>query len=556
MKLRTHSKVVFGALILSVLAGCGGAVEDGTNTTDGELRRIDDGEVPDPPELEPPPPPAPRPPPIDPDAPIARGAGWAEYKVAGAYRDLETGVEKTLADQHVVIVRGMSGVTASPLSAVAKNALMADVTAAASATSTPESSLVYVVHKDTANQLTAGPNGGVAYLGGCSDSYRNYDADKGYSKTGALDKSFSEAGFVGKLKVNASSSGNAKATVRLKVKRGGLFGACVPYAVAFVNVRLQGTATALADVEATGNWRDKWEYSTTIAKPGLGDYYFTIGPVPVRLGFNLPIEAGVSADGFVAATVKGQARADGSFDYTCTTGGCSGNKSFSAGFTPSGDPVAFVSGRIQVKPWVQGALRLFLYSDSIAYGQVGIRPGVDLDVMGYAGNNCGDANGDGTNEWVAGTSLETAFRLDLTAKAYALGGDWETSYDILRRRLSFSTSSSSENTPWSPMLRVSSTNLTTATVTAGSRPCWPYTDALNYQLAWGDGVTETATRAPGTHSFTHTFPSRGTFPVTLSLVSDAQGRSINSSFTNNVYVSGLPGLIAGGVVGGVLTANP
>ncbi len=143
MKLRTHSKVVFGSLILAVLAGCGGRAEEGTNTTDGELRRIDDGEVPDPPEPERPPAPAPRPPPpVDPDAPIARGAGWAEYKVAGAYRDLDTGVEKTLADQHVVIVRGMSGVVASPLSAVAKNALMADVTAAASGTGTPESSLV------------------------------------------------------------------------------------------------------------------------------------------------------------------------------------------------------------------------------------------------------------------------------------------------------------------------------------------------------------------------------------------------------------------------------
>jgi hypothetical protein len=61
-------------------------------------------------------------------------------------------------------------------------------------------------------------------------------------------------------------------------------------------------------------------------------------------------------------------------------------------------------------------------------------------------------------------------------------------------------------------LRVSNVTGATATIVAGSRPCWPYTDAMNYQIAWGDGAIEPATRAPGTHSFAHTFPSRGTCP--------------------------------------------
>ena len=71
--------------------------------------------------------------------------------------------------------------------------------------------------------------------------------------------------------------------------------------------------------------------------------------------------------------------------------------------------------------------------------------------------------------------------------------------------------------------------------------------------AWGGRGYRTGHAITRHHSFTHTFPSRGTFPITLSHVSDAQDRSIDSSFTNNVYVSGLPGLVGGG---GVLTANP
>jgi hypothetical protein len=526
---------------MMLATACGGAVEDDSGSSQSALRNMD-GELPD---IEPPTggggvPKAP--PPIDKtgtDRVVAQGSGWTEYKVNGAYRDADTGVDKMLAEQSVLVVRGLQGVSSAPLSAVAKNALNAEVVAAATATAAPTDDMVYFVHRETADKLgTPSPSGAVA-LAGCSDYYKNYTVDKGYSKSGSLDKSFNSSEFVGTFKVAASSSGSAAATLRLKVKRGGILGVCVPYAVGFVNVRLQGQASALADVESTGNFRKEWNYSTTIAKPDLGSFPFLIGPVPVRIGFNLPIEAGVSANGFVATTVKGQAQANGSFDYTCTSGGCSGTKSFTAGFTPSGTPTGFVSGRILVKPWVQAGLRVYLYTDSIAYGQVGIRPGIDLDLFGYAGNACGDGNGDGTSEWVAGTSLDSAFRLDLTAKAYLLGGDWETSFNITRRQIGFWMSGGA-NAPWTPMLRVSKTDVTTATVVAGSRPCWPYADALNYQLAWGDGATEAATRAPGTHSFVHTYPGRGTYPMTVKLVNDAQGRNIDSSVANNVFVSGFP----------------
>ncbi len=554
MNQRTLSKVFLGSLTLLLATACSGA-DGGIDSSDDGLRPRD-GEIPDP---EPPaedPAPAPRPPPLPPptdgpDTPVALGPGWAEYKVNGAFRDVDSGLDKTLTDQDVVIVRGMSGVSGAPLSAAVKSALTADVSAAAAAGTPPD--LVYIVHRPTADQLgTADPSGNVANASGCNDYYKDYTADKSYSKNGTLDKSFTSGDFIGSFKVNASSSGNASATLRLKVKRGSVLGICVPYAVAFVNVRLKGAASALADIEATGNFRKEWNYSTTIAKPGLGSIPFMIGPVPVRIGFNLPIEAGVSANAFVAASVKGQAQANGNFDYTCGTGGCSGSKSFSAGFTPNGDPSGLVSGKILVKPWVQAAFRAYLYSDSIVYGQVGVRPGIDLDLFGYAGNACGDANGDGVNEPVVGTSLDSSFRLDLTAKAYALGGDWDTSHNILVRHLGF-WAGGNENPPWSPMMRVASTDGTTATIVAGSRPCWPYTDAMNYEVAWGDGVVEPATRAPGTHSFAHSFGSRGTFPVTFKLVSDAKGRNIGTSISSNVLLTGLPNIDLGG---GVLTTKP
>jgi hypothetical protein len=550
---RTLSKVFVGPLMLAIAAGCSGA-DGGYDSSDDGLRPRD-GEIPDEPlPTRPPPEPTPAPvppPPTGPDVLIASGNGWREYRVNGSFPDVDTGAPKTLTDQSIVIVRGMNGVASAPLADVAKSALSADVIAA-SAPGVPGDELVYIVNRNAANQLgTPDASGNVAHASGCNDYYKNYTVDKSYSKNGSLDKQYTSGDFIGTFKANASSSGNASATFRLKVKRGSVLGVCIPYAVAFVNVRLQGAATAVADMETTGNFRKEWNYSTTITKPDLGSFWFSIGPVPIRVGFNLPIEAGVSANGFVAASLKGQAQANGSFDYTCSTGGCSGDKSFSAGFTPSGDPTGFVSGKILIRPWVQGALRVYLYSDSVAYGQVGLRPAIDLDLFGYAGNQCGDANGDGTNEWVAGTSLDSAFRLDLTAKVYALGGDWDTSYNLLHRHLGFWTGGG-ENPPWSPMLRVSSTSERTATIVAGNRPCWPYTEALNYQVVWGDGVVEPATRAPGTHSFVHTFPGRGTYPVTFNLLNDARGRNIGTSISRNVLITGLPNIDVGG---GILTTT-
>jgi hypothetical protein len=512
------------------------------------MRRLDpDDPVPNDPPPARPPPARPAPPaPTDPDAPIATGTGWKQYKLSGVFRDADSGVESNLVDQDVVITRGSTGIASAPLSDAAKTALKADLQIAmAAANGLTESDMVYVVHRTSANQLgTPSPSGAGAHSA-CDDYYKDYTADKDYSESYALDKPFNEGAFVGNFKLNASSYGGAAATLRMKVKRGSVLGVCLPYAIGFVNVRVRGSATAVADVDANGSFKQQGAYVKTLAKPSLGSFAFSIGPVPVRIGFNLPIEAGIKSDGYIAAQVKGQAMARGSFDYTCTTRNCSGSKSFDAGFTSAGEPSGFVSGRVKVQAWAQAALRVYLYTDELLYGQVGLRPTVDLDFNGYAGNTCGDGNGDGVEEWVAGTTMDSVFHLDLTGKAYAFGLEWDTSDELYRRRISF-LKSGGDNPPWSPMLRVTSTDGSTATILAGSRPCWPYTDALNYEFQFGDGTTDSGTRPAGMQSFTHTYPGKGLYPISYSLVSDANGRSIGSTVSGRVWLSPESGSLPGG----------
>ncbi len=65
-----------------------------------------------------------------------------------------------------------------------------------------------------------------------------------------------------------------------------------------------------------------------------------------------------------------------------------------------------LSARADVRLWAQAAFRAYLWRESLAYGQVGLRPALIGDLWGYTGNNCGDANGDGVNEPVSAVTFD------------------------------------------------------------------------------------------------------------------------------------------------------
>jgi hypothetical protein len=539
----TKFRITLGYMTILCATACGGPIDEPTQVTQGAIARRG-GDPGDGDSTAPTRPKPVKPTPDDPlasgqDGVVDQGAGWAQYRVNGSFRDVDTNVDTTLTNHNVMIVRGPSGVNASPLSATAKSALTSDATAAAAASGdAADADMIYFVDRATADQLgTPSPSGAIARASGCNDYYRDIPLEHSYSEPGTLDRTWESGDFIGTLKANASVSGSASVSVRLKVKQGSVLGFCIPYAVGFVNARMMASVTALADMEVTGNFRRDWSYDTELAKPELARYYFMVGYVPVVLGFNLPITAGVKASAWAAATLKGQARADGAFDYTCSIHGCSGDRSFSAGFTPHGDPGALFLDRVQIRPWVQGALRVYLYNDAIVYGQVGVQPGVDVDLFGYAGNTCGDADGDGTNEFVAGNSIDTSLNVKLTAKASAFGSDTSPAeWTLYSAHLGFWRSGDGE-TPWSPMLRPNGSHFLTASVIAGTRPCWPYADPVSFEVAWGDGATTPITAIPNAYSLSHNFPGRGSYPVSVTLGTDSQGRKLGSSVARNLYVS-------------------
>ena len=390
----------------------------------------------------------------------------------------------------------------------------------------------------------------------CSDYTKDYPMQKSYSKTpDPYSESWTAGDFVGTLKASASTSGSATATLRLKVKRGSIFGRCFAYAVGFQNVRLTATAQATAELEASGNFRKpNWQYTKLLAKPEIATFPFMIGPVPVLVGLNVPVEVGVNASASATASIKGKAQANGKFDYTCTTSGCTGTRSFSAGFTPDGEPQFLASGRAKIQPWVQGSLRVYLYSDELVYAQVGVRPSVELDLFSYVGKGCGDAFKQGAEDDVVGSSLDSSLHVELTAKAFAFGKDWNmTPYDVFSKHLGF-WRVGGKLPPWAPVLTRNGVDSYDGSMIATARTCWPYKDAITSTVAWGDGSTESAVVTPGTQTkLSHHFPGKGNYPITGTFTTDAQGRTLGGSVASNLNITGVPNLAIGSGTSGVLS---
>jgi len=352
-------------------------------------------------------------------------------------------------------------------------------------------------------------------------------------------------GFTGSASATGSIQASATGELQVALKRARVLFWCIPYGVRLNYARAYGTATVGygSTLNGTINYTNAWE--TELTKISLFSLNFWLGPIPVHIGFNMPITLGLDLSASATGSVNytGAQSATGSFNYTCTLSGCSG----SAGYTQTnpGSPqiiTAGVSGRVQPNLWIQAAVRAFLYTEWIAYAQVGVRPYLRGDLWGYYGNNCGDADGDGLFETVDALTFDLDLQVHLTAQARVFGGtptQWNDLWHTPRYHLRYWDLIGSR--ALRPMLGGSSaTTLSLSTpYTAQMRPCFPYTDTVNYQLAWGDGATTSLSGAPQTPTLTnHAWTTNGIKTLGLTALSDAHGRTFNQATSRNVSVSG------------------
>ncbi len=349
-------------------------------------------------------------------------------------------------------------------------------------------------------------------------------------------------GFSGSLSSTGNLSGSATGELEFAVKRTRVLGLCVPYGARFNHARAYGSVAVSSGTSLSGTLSYNYAWETELAKPHLGALAFMIGPVPVYIGFNLPINMGLDVQASVTGTVNynGTQTATGSFDYTCTLSGCGGSSSYSLGGNTQQPFTGSVSGRVYPNIWVQAAVRVYLYTEWVAYAQVGVRPYLRGDLWGYYGNNCGDADGDGIQETVGALTFDLDWQLYLTGQASAFGStpaQWNNLWSTPRYHIRFWDLLGSS--AMRPMISGSSTApVNTAQSYSGMmRPCWPYNDSVSYRFNWGDASTTNFNGAA--HSWnasSHTWTTTGSKSLSLTALSDSHGRGINQTTARSLLV--------------------
>lgn len=384
-------------------------------------------------------------------------------------------------------------------------------------------------------------------LGSCSD--RHITRTASFALNSPLNQNFNlGGGFSGSLTTNGGITGNATGEVNIILKRTRVLFWCVPYSVKFDRARAYGSAQVNYGATVNGTVNYAYNWSTQIAKPHLFSLNFAIGPIPVHIGFNLPITMGLSINASVTGqvTYTGSQQATGSFDYTCRLNGCTGWSNYNLVNPTSSQPVtASISGRIQPTVWVQAAVRAYLYDEWLAYAQVGVRPYLYGDLWGYYGNTCGDADGDGQFETVSALTFNLDWRLYLTAEARAFGASptqWNNLWSTSRRHIRFwdLIGSSAIRPILAGPANVSVFNSNAYSVRM--RPCWPYPDTVNYRVEWGDSTSTNVSGAPQTAlALSKSWSTTGAKTVRAMALSDTWGRNLGSATTTRTVNVGSGG---------------
>ncbi|WP_395856916.1 hypothetical protein [Cystobacter fuscus] len=384
-------------------------------------------------------------------------------------------------------------------------------------------------------------------FGSCSDQSKS--KSKSFSFSSPINTSSNlGGGFTGSIYTTGNMSGSATGEVVIKIKRTKVFWVCIPYGVRFGHARAFGNASVSNNSSINGSLSYAFNWQKQVAKPSLGSLDFFIGPIPVHIGFNLPIDLGLSINATATGTVayNGQQTATGNFDYTCTSGGCSGYANYNLGNAPSSQPVTgSVSGRIQPTLWAQVAVRAYLYSEWVAHAQVGVRAYLYGDLWGYYGNTCGDANGDLINETVSALTFDLDWRLFITGRASLVGNtsNWDNLWSTSRRHIKFWDLLSGGSSALRPTLLGPATvplNYTNS-YSSRMRPCWPYADSVNSQFNWGDGTYASFSAVPGTTTTRAKFwTSTGAKAVRVTALNDSHGRSFTNAFTERTVQVNAP----------------
>ncbi|MGO4700593.1 hypothetical protein [Dyella sp. 2RAB6] len=493
---------------------------------------------------------------------VRSGAGWKLTRSTGKL----SGTGAVFNEQFYTI-DGEDGLLAAPIPQQLKEAIAADIAAAPA--SEPAT---YSISKSVADEIAlsamqgrptqrlialAAEGGAVAGMArggilGCNN--KEIVQSKAFDLSSPIHGTYhlgGGTGFTGNVSLSGNAKVNALGEVSVTLKRSGIWHLCVPYGVKLHHARVKGAVRIEQGATVSGSITyanpTAWEWQ--IAKPFLFSIDFMAGPIPVHIGFNMPITAGFDENGITATiagevTYSGQRSISGDFDYRCSGTECSGSSRLDSKDLGAQPVTASISGRFQPSLYAQVAFRGYLYSDSVAYAQAGIRAYLMGDLWGYYGNHCDDADGDGRSETVNALTFDLDWQLKVVGQADTfLTSEWRKDlWTSPRRHVQF----------WDLLGGAGSRALTPVLEGPGlvpankarayrvaMRSCWPYRDPVDYELAWGDGGAAQSLTGLATtgQDAVHSWTQLGSPALRLTALRDAHGRKLGKSTTRTVEVA-------------------
>jgi hypothetical protein len=478
------------------------------------------------------------------------GDGWRKIRVAGKATDSDSGAIVAV-DRELVVITDKSKIDGAPVSNIVKNEYKTTDATLTSKTlsptligadALPPGEEVDIIDPAVAAQMeTAAASGtsGTLFFG-CSSYEKTYDKSISTTKTYSYTKGTETGNFTGSMAFNATLAASGKGAVTIKVHRS-IYSLCVPYKVSFVKAAFTGNANVVAKANVDAKFEKEWHYDKKVAQPSLGSLSFSIAGFPVKINFSAPIHVGVDAEAKATLKLDGSATGNATLNVTCTSGGCSGSKSATYGWTAGTTPTVAAEAKVKISPYAYAGIHANLYTDWIANAEIGVKAKAMGDLWGYAGNTCGDGDFNGSNEFVTALALDARVGVDLVAKASILGSDkgpW--SWKLVDKHVAFWDLGSSG--AMSPMLNAKAQPLGTTTAVANGRmrPCWPWTDKMKYRVNFNDGSTTEFYEVPSTmFAKSHNYGSFGPKVVSVTAIVDEQGRTPGKTTTDNVYLKPL-----------------
>lgn len=430
------------------------------------------------------------------------------------------------------------GLASLPVSSLQKSDLEADFT--------PEDgrNTVIFIDRGVAEEAERTSGFSICHWGSTHTISKSYNYNN--SPLSPREFSLGSSGIDGTYGVNLPLTGNAQVDLRYKIKYCGLLN--VPVKFKFVDGRVRGAASLNGDgnlsafVSLHGHWEKEWPVGNPIH---LGEFWIYF----VRVEVTLPIFVGASIDATVTGNVGLDADfgANGTFDYTCTSDGCTGSNTFTDHFNAE-DVTASVELNIKAKAWARVMARFAAYDDSILYGEGGLKGNVHADLWGYLGNTCGDADDDGTNEQVRALAADINWSYSLVWGYGYFGRDprleerpGDLHYLYWRDLLGAGGSTALQPMLKGPRLIGQGA---AATYTAKMRPCYPYSDRVDFTIApaaWTGNTfiakPKSGDPAENSSALTRTFNETGPVNLTITSVSDAHGRRFGVPYSRMVQVS-------------------